>query len=439
MAAVEVKAEAKGPREAPCKMWDITVYPKEDTVESAREMKDKCIEWSRLKCKKWAMQIEKVAKYHIQWRVDLATKVRKNQLKSYLLAADINYSKSGEGGVSQSNNKTQKTASFDYVMKPETRVEGPWDDRSDGHTKFMIEQEAMLKKAIPHMFDESQHRPCQRDIIRMIRDLKDDFRSIYVILDIIGGAGKNDVMRYLRAKGLASCMPRLTDSKKTAEAVASASREDPGWAKNKPLVINFPRGTMKDSKETWSQIEQVRDGDAVDTRYKYYKMSVATVPVFIFCNELPDMSCLSADRWKKYIIDDEHKLLPYSKPVADLMSRLRDANELVRRGKEMEDEAGKKVAAEMYKRLEETFKLAGEMKTRWGLDEPKTSRKKRKTQEIPEEPKESEPEGQGAAAEAPGRVPEGLTAVERIQWLGGVRPSSLPSRKRGAAAEPEGP
>lgn len=64
----------------------------------------------------------------------------------------------------------------------------------------------------------------------------------------------------------------------------------------KILIIDVPRSKAEHLQ--WSFVEQVKDGQLFSPKYESAMMYFEPPHVLVFMNEEPDMTQLSADRWK---------------------------------------------------------------------------------------------------------------------------------------------
>jgi hypothetical protein len=60
----------------------------------------------------------------------------------------------------------------------------------------------------------------------------------------------------------------------------------------------------------YSAIEQIKKGKVYDMRYSYKEWWFNSPQIWVFGNHMPDLSMLSADRWKIWSIDASMDLVP---------------------------------------------------------------------------------------------------------------------------------
>ena len=260
----------------------------------------------RLKCwlnanfKSWSFQLEEAEDgyRHYQGRGSLIVKKRLSEV------VKIDRGKICKGGdlqfaVHWSPTSKKNIDNNDYVTKERTRVGGPW-----------------------------KHDDIETYIPRQIREIKDLYlwqeqikqqvavwntRDINVVYCEGGNIGKSTLIGYLRAYGLARCLPPVNDYKDFMRMVCDLPTA-------RCYCIDMPRAMNKDRLHGfYTGVECIKDGYAYDDRYKFREKVFDCPNVWIFSNQLPDESMLSGDRWRIWEVDGETKSLkPYEPPVDDL-------------------------------------------------------------------------------------------------------------------------
>jgi len=240
-----------------------------------------CNLWS----KHWVFQLEAcptTGNLHYQGRMSLRKKSRKTPDVDWIWSIT---SIPAHGG-------------FDYVMKDETRVEGPWDDK---------DQIVPLRSHIKKMLESI--KPWQQRIIDIskVRDL--DY--INVLIDNEGLNGKTSVCDYLQYLGLSLMVPSgIEDYKVMVEFCASQKGKQ-------VYMFDVPRALdMNKSKIFFSAIEQIKSGNLFNTRYKGCWQFIERPVVWIFCNEEVNTSLLTRKRWKLWNISPETDDLEEFRPAS---------------------------------------------------------------------------------------------------------------------------
>jgi hypothetical protein len=178
--------------------------------------------------------------------------------------------------------------SFNYVMKEDTRVEGPWKD-----TDIMPERPPLTWQLEEFMTYEL--RPYQQFIFdrTQIRDM----RHINIVYDPSGHCGKSLFCEFLEYQGVAFECPPFRSMDDMMEFVH-------GFPAQSCYMIDMPRGMKKDKLgEFYSGVEILKNGVTWDTRYHGKKRRMNRPNIWIFTNTLPVMELMSVDRWNIYTID----------------------------------------------------------------------------------------------------------------------------------------
>lgn len=232
-------------------------------------------------CKKWVFQLEKsdTGYLHYQGRVSLIKKRRYNEVINILKFNSIHWS--------PTLSDTYKTSDFSYVLKEDTKVEGPWAD---------TDEEIYIPRQIRE-FMTYEMFPWQRDVITWSEVW--DKRTIHVIYDPRGCSGKSNLRMYLGCQGKARTIAVSNDYKDIMRNVMDMPI-------SRCYFIDIPRA--KDNlkmREFWAAIETVKDGYAFDDRYHFKEKYFDSPNIFVIMNSLPEVSLMSTDRWKFWEITEE--------------------------------------------------------------------------------------------------------------------------------------
>lgn len=189
--------------------------------------------------------------------------------------------------------KANKDNNF-YVMKDETRIDGPWMDTDTAEDEGF--------NYIQKRFRGTQNwRAWQQTILDMIDAVPDD-RTVNVIIDKVGGSGKTYLTMYLMSHGKAWRVPQQKDARDIARCIMGT---DPHTC----YFIDFPRAiSSKDQNSCYAAIEEIKNGYCYDDRYKFKQRFFEPPHVWVFTNSMPDTSLLSKDRWNFWTVRD-NKLL----------------------------------------------------------------------------------------------------------------------------------
>lgn len=262
-------------------MYDIT-------ISSDISDKDALIKLFKHNCSRWAFQLEQGSETdykHFQCRVSLKKKMRLSTLVNKKLFP---------GHISVTSNPTHHAGDEFYVLKDDTRLDGPWTDRD-----IIKSETAQLK-----IFQGYTLRKYQQAIID--ESTKFCMRTINLIYDPVGNCGKSLLSEYMEYEDIAEEVPpyRLMD-------------DIFQWVCSRPIrrcyIIDMPRGMKKDKLgDFYSGVEVIKNGVAYDKRYRGNKIRFDRPRIFVFTNELPAFKLMSKDRWVVW------KILPdYSFEIMD--------------------------------------------------------------------------------------------------------------------------
>lgn len=211
---------------------------------------------------------------HWQCRINLIKPKRYNALKtsSFLKI----------GRFCPTSNPEFRKSSFSYVMKADTRVAGPYSDED-----FVKRPPKTIQL---QAFMECPFYPWQKDVYDMASVY--DERTIKIIYDKAGNAGKSILCEYMEYKGVAVELPPFRAMEDIMAVVLAMPI-------SKCYIIDLPRGMKKDKlAEFYSGIEVLKNGKAFDKRYSYRSKRFDRPQVVVFTNVLPELSLMSLDRWE---------------------------------------------------------------------------------------------------------------------------------------------
>lgn len=242
-------------------------------------------------CKKWDFQLEEcptTKKEHYQGRFHLMVKKREGEVIK-LLGGTL-------GHITTTNTKAIKDS--EYVMKEDTRLEGPWSS---------TDEIIYIPKQIREI---SVLRTWQEQIKSKVNVW--DTRSINFVHCPLGNIGKSTLIGYLRAHRLARVLPFCNDYKDILRMVCDMPT-------SRCYLLDMPRAIKKDKLfQFFSAIETIKDGYAYDDRY-HFKEKVFDCPnIWIFSNMMPDLSLLSKDRWLIWEVDENDVLVPKPEETDEL-------------------------------------------------------------------------------------------------------------------------
>lgn len=259
---------------ADCYVWDFTLKYKDQDLKLLKDNL-KC------KCKKWVFQLEEGESGYKHWqgRFSLFKKKSLSSLISLFKTLPL------WEGVHFSITATANTKNFNYVMKDDTRLSGPYCDTDPEEVPPTKQME---------LFNSWELYPYQKKLEAIAG--KFCLRSIDFIYDQDGNIGKSLFSEYMESKSLAEEVPpfRLMD-------------DIFQWVASRPIkpcyIFDMPRGMKKDKlADFYSGIEVIKNGVAYDKRYSAKKIRFDRPRVFIFSNTLPQFNLMSKDRWKVWTV-----------------------------------------------------------------------------------------------------------------------------------------
>lgn len=256
-------------QDAACCVWDLTIPVEKITVENL-------ILRFKNDCKKWAFQKEKgneTGYIHYQCRISLKVKERMTPV--------INRYRDLSAHVTRT--ASVNTTNAFYVLKDDTRIEGPWKDDDPNIPKQY--------KNIPN----GGWYKWQQNVIDEIAT-EPDTRTINTIVDSEGAHGKSYISNYLACRGIARKLPPLNDYRDLMRMVMDTPD-------SRCYFIDIPRALDKSKlKNFYGAIEDIKNGYAFDDRYRFQEKYFDTPHIFVFTNCEPDYNLLTKDRWKRWTI-----------------------------------------------------------------------------------------------------------------------------------------
>lgn len=246
--------------------------------------------------KKWAFQLEEggtTGYRHYQIRLSLQVKRRLSEIISQ--TKDL-WPEGCSVRWSVTSTSVHSGQNFNYVLKADTRVDGPWTDKD-------YEEPPPLTRQLK-TFQEHHLYPWQTKAEELCA-VTDD-RWINVVFDEYGNAGKSVFAEYLEYKGLAYEIPAMRTMEDIMQCVMSIKPK-------KAYLIDLPRGMKKDKMaDFYSGLEALKNGVAYDKRYSFRKIRFDRPQVFVFTNVIPDFGLLSIDRWKIWLLDEQKHMTDHT-------------------------------------------------------------------------------------------------------------------------------
>lgn len=250
-----------------------------------------CVELHKI-FKKFVFQKEKgsdTGYVHFQIRGSLFAKRRQNQ--AFELANKVFDLKSiGDNYFCRS--ATPSLGDNFYVMKDDTRIDGPWDDKYE-------------PPYIPKQYRVTL-RPWQEFILNSAENWEP--RTINVIIDPIGNHGKSIVSGVAKCRGF-YIYPSTLDANRLQETVCNElmSKKE---RQPKLMFFDLPRAQNKKALAAlFTSIEVIKSGIVSDTRYTYKSWLFDSPVIWVMTNQDIEVAYLSRDRWKVWKFTSEGRLV----------------------------------------------------------------------------------------------------------------------------------
>jgi len=177
----------------------------------------------------------------------------------------------------------------------------------------MAARDVINSQLLDRMFSEFKPRPFQQYVMDKVLTPADD-RHIEFFVDK-GNTGKTYVQRYLKLKypkGI--CFITESTFKDVARAIIDYIKDG---GKLMAVVCNIMKCQKLD--ETYAALESVKDGLLFSGKYDSGDAVFESPHVFVFMNEQPDQTKLTADRFIIHWINEKGEMLqkPPEEKIAD--------------------------------------------------------------------------------------------------------------------------
>lgn len=256
---------------------------KEDTEAIAQDLRD----FFNQNSENYVFQLELTgdSNYHFQGRINLKVKKRCSEFAKQIEAAfpEMFYR------INCSPTSVHCT-NFNYVMKPETRISGPWANKP-----------LFLGRSI---LSENQLQHWHHRVIMLLRDYDLtplEFRKLINITDTQGGGGKSSLVRHL-----SFYYEQDTSYVDIWGTLSQISNSIVGEGARKMYLVDLPKAFQASStkfsgdkvEQLASLLERVKDGGPLKgTMRGGFKQLLFDPPiVLLFSNWSVNSGCFTADR-----------------------------------------------------------------------------------------------------------------------------------------------
>lgn len=285
---------------SPVCVLDFTLAWEEGTTHEA------IIKDLRSVSKKWAFQKESgelTGYVHWQGRLSFFKAARLPQQAQVLRALESGLW--AKVHLGPSSNNSLKGPNF-YVIKEQTRVDGPWTDQTEAAPQYIpLQYRGLLDRLYPWQEKVLE----SRNVF--------DSRSVNLVYDPEGNHGKSTCasLAELHYQGLD--LPPITDAKELMQVAC-----DILMAKEcrTPAIVFMDLPRSMDQKRLapfMVAIEQIKKGHVCDVRHHYKDWWFDSPQIWVFANWMPDLKFLSKDRWKLWTIDIESMDLVTYVPIVE--------------------------------------------------------------------------------------------------------------------------
>lgn len=226
-------------------------------------------------CDKFVYQLEEAPttkSTHFQCYLHLKQKDRESSVLKKLAAEGLEQ----KMFVKRSSN-AGKRALKKYCMKKDTRIAGPWADK-----KIYLGHD-LIKKL----------RPWQLELeAKLVNDGNIDPRVIYWFYDKQGGAGKTSFAKYMMFHHDIITLT-FADAKDLLYVVSK-------FQNRSAYIFDLSRtkGGKSSMSEIYQALEAVKNGYFISQKYESDIVMMQIPHVVVFSNHMPDVDCLSKDRWR---------------------------------------------------------------------------------------------------------------------------------------------
>lgn len=259
--------------ESACCVFDAAVF---------NYSRGQLVEILKKECKSWCYQLEEcptTKNQHFQLRFSLKTKLRPSQCEKEWMK---------KYKIKPSPTSGENRDNYFYVMKEDTRLEGPFTERDDN-------------KYIPKQFRIEKLYDYQHYMSIYIFDP----RKVNAVICKQGSKGKSTIAHITRLTKNGVVLPPVNDAEKLVQSCC-----DILMAKNLReeiiIFIDLPRALGKDRLYgLYTAIEQVKTGYVYDVRHSYKEWDFDSPTIWVFTNTEPERELLSSDRWEVWDMKDD--------------------------------------------------------------------------------------------------------------------------------------
>lgn len=277
-------------------LFDVTIYDSHHKYEHYSDLFTACA----AVFKRFAFQQEKCptsGTLHWQVRGALYHQEWANVLKRDLIPKF-------PGNWSLTSTNVHKSArQFNYVMKEQSRVQGPWTEKDapKDPPKMTKQLELFINGGLYQgQFLTPGYMPWMKTIEDFISHF--DMRHIFLVQDTWGNSRKSMFAEYLEFMGKAFELPPMRMMEDIMQFAYSFDDQT-------CYLVDMPRGMKKDKlADFYAGLEALKDGKVYDKRYGGKKRRMNRPHIVVFTNTLPCFSLMSMDRWRVFEMQEDKTL-----------------------------------------------------------------------------------------------------------------------------------
>ena len=192
---------------------------------------------------------------------------------------------------------------FNYVMKAQTRVAGPWTDKDENLRPPPIMTDQLLN------FLKQDRYSWQNDMEKIATSY--DERHLHYVYDPHYHSGKSVFCEYLEYKGLAEEIPPFTQMEDIMQFVMSMPT-------SRCYLFDMPAAMKKDKvHQLYSGLEMLKNGFLYDKRYCGKKRRISRPVVILFANNLPQSGLIAPDRLIVWYLTPDKRIVRYDQMSDD--------------------------------------------------------------------------------------------------------------------------
>lgn len=244
--------------------------------------------------KKWVFQLEKGDRTgYVHWQVRLS--LHKKSSCAALLN-DIVPILPGHWSVT-SNEVHNSGNQFNYVMKVQTRIKGPFCDKDN------IRDPAVMTDQLQNFISQALY-PWQEKALQLVKSYNE--RYLHYIYDPHYNSGKSIFCEWIEYQELGEEIPPFTLMEDIMQFVMCQPT-------TRCYLFDMPAAMKKEKMhQMYAGLEMLKNGYLYDKRYNGRKKRITRPTVICFANNLPVQGLIAPDRWQIHYLTEDKDLVTYN-------------------------------------------------------------------------------------------------------------------------------